>query len=416
MKNLSVAKKLFLLFCFSFVLRFAFSVFYWVDKPVTHDAQEYLLLANNLVDGKGYGYEIKEGDKVEHHERAPIYPLFLTAIISIFGDNYTAIKIIQSLIGAILPLIVYGIAAILYKEKTAWLAAFITALYPPLIWGTAEFLSECLFTTIGIYGFFLLIKYSKTDSYRDLISAAFVLLIAAHIKPVILMSLPFVALWIFLRKRTKIIQALAHTIIFGIVAFLLLIPWTIRNYIVQEKFILIASEGGITFWTGNNALAVGDGDMAANPQIKNANNLLRKQNGYPEPAKMEQIYYKEAFTFIKEQPISFITLLIKKSFYFWLPIGRSMSLFSIKHQIISHVSYFPILLLAILGLIKLLKSRKIPVIPLISMFSAMLSCVIFFPQERYRIPMTDPFLIILASYYLVIKWLSFKNEKTKENK
>lgn len=416
MKNTAVTKKLFLIFVLAFILRLAFSVFYWVDKPITHDAQEYLLLANNVVEGKGFAYEIEPGDKVEHHERAPIYPLFLAGIISIFGKSYVAIKIIQSFIAAFLPLVVFGMAKKLFNERTAITGAFLTAIYPPLIWGTAEFLSETLFTVIAIMGFYFFAKYSVSDSIADLLSASLIMMIAAHTKPVMLMGYPFILLWIFLKKRKTLPSAIKHSLIFALSALLLLIPWTVRNYVVQNKLILIASEGGITFWTGNNSLAVGDGDMAANPQIKLANNRLRQENNYPSPAEMERIYYKEAFRFIREEPLSFFILLVKKTFYFWIPVGRSMSLFSAKHQLISHLSYFPVLLFAIAALITLIRRKMTPFLPLISMFSAMIACVIFFPQERYRIPLTDPFLIILAAYFISSNYQKFTFKICKKGK
>ena len=42
-------------------------------------------------------------------------------------------------------------------------------------------------------------------------------------------------------------------------------PWTVRNLRVYDRFVLVASEGGVTFWTGNHPLARGEGDLAANP-------------------------------------------------------------------------------------------------------------------------------------------------------
>ena len=36
--------------------RLAFSLGYWVDKPLTHDEHEYLLLARNVADGRGFVY------------------------------------------------------------------------------------------------------------------------------------------------------------------------------------------------------------------------------------------------------------------------------------------------------------------------------------------------------------------------
>jgi 4-amino-4-deoxy-L-arabinose transferase-like glycosyltransferase len=414
MKRISIAEKLLVITTAALAVRLLFCAVYWVDKPITHDAREYLLLADNIVEGKGFAYEIIPGDKVEHHERAPVYPLFLAAIISIFGKNYLAIKIIQALITSLLPLIIFKTAGILFDERTGLIAAWIIALYPPLIWGTAEFLSESLFTVIAMAGFYYLARYHRSNLFKDLLIAVLYLIIAAHTKPVMLMGFPLIVLWIFFRKRKDRSPAFKHAVFYTIVSILLLVPWTVRNYAVQRKFILIASEGGITFWTGNNPLAVGDGDMAANPQIKQANNNLRKQHGYPSPAEMERIYYHEALKFIKAEPVSFISLLVKKSFYFWFPVGRSMSLFSFRHQLTSHISYFPILLLAGIAAIKLIKAGKTPVLPLISMFSAMIACVIFFPQERYRIPMTDPFLILLAAYFIAGRYSAFKEKHKRK--
>jgi len=53
-----------------------------------------------------------------------------------------------------------------------------------------------------------------------------------------------------------------------------LAPWTLRNAREYGRFVLVASEGGVTFWTGNPPLAIGEGDMAANPVIKRANAAL----------------------------------------------------------------------------------------------------------------------------------------------
>ena len=55
------------------------------------------------------------------------------------------------------------------------------------------------------------------------------------------------------------------------------LPWTIRNIRVYGRFVLVASEGGVTFWTGNHPLAVGDGDLAANPAIKRAELEFRRR-------------------------------------------------------------------------------------------------------------------------------------------
>ena len=38
------------------VLRLAFGLVYWTDKPLTHDEREYLSLADSLARGRGFTF------------------------------------------------------------------------------------------------------------------------------------------------------------------------------------------------------------------------------------------------------------------------------------------------------------------------------------------------------------------------
>ena len=84
-----------------------------------------------------------------------------------------------------------------------------------------------------------------------------------------LLFVPLSALWLIYKRRWITLAGLA----LGLV--LVLTPWTIRNINFYGHFVLVASDGGVTFWTGNNKLATGEGDMAANPHLKLANQELR---------------------------------------------------------------------------------------------------------------------------------------------
>ena len=79
-------------------------------------------------------------------------------------------------------------------------------------------------------------------------------------------------------------------------------PWTARNFEHHGRFVLVASDGGVTFWTGNNPLATGEGDMAANPHLKYANQELRARHPHLNEEQMEPIYYRESLTWIREHP------------------------------------------------------------------------------------------------------------------
>ena len=85
-------------------LRLAFALLYWVDKPLTHDEQEYLALADSLAQGRGFSYSQPASGTTAQFGRAPGYPVFL-AMIGAGSANATSapasVKIAQSLVGAL---------------------------------------------------------------------------------------------------------------------------------------------------------------------------------------------------------------------------------------------------------------------------------------------------------------------------
>ena len=70
------------------LVRLVFGVFYWVDKPLTHDEREYLALSQSIAAGNGFVYGPgHETGTAQQFGRAPAYPLFLAAIGAGAEDN-----------------------------------------------------------------------------------------------------------------------------------------------------------------------------------------------------------------------------------------------------------------------------------------------------------------------------------------
>ena len=79
----------------------------------------------------------------------------------------------------------------------------------------------------------------------------------------------------FLDNR-RYASALKRTLAGAVIA-----PWTLRNVAVHGRLVLIASEGGVTFWTGNHREAIGEGDLAANPHLTARNAGFRARHAGP---------------------------------------------------------------------------------------------------------------------------------------
>jgi hypothetical protein len=214
---------------------------------------------------------------------------------------------------------------------------------------------------------------------------------AILIRPAMLVFLPLGAIWLIARGQTR----LAATVL--LLAALVVAPWTVRNFRVHGRFVLVASEGGVTFWTGNHPLARGEGDLAANPDLKLAEIEFRRAHPGLSAEALEPLYYRDAWQWIAAHPLDWAVLLARKAFFTVVPLGPSYTLHSTRYWIASLVSYLLVLPLAILGFVRLWHSAHRPTAVLLLGSSAVLVGLIFFPQERFRIPVIDPVLILSAS-------------------
>jgi 4-amino-4-deoxy-L-arabinose transferase-like glycosyltransferase len=394
------------------LLRLAFSFLYWVDQPLTHDEREYLALARSIARGDGFTYPADEpaAGTAQQFGRAPGYPLFLAALgVSRPSDTVPArVKVAQAIVGTIGIWLVAVIAARAAGPKAGTVAAAIAAVYPPLVFIPAYAFSETLFSTVVLLTAWVLemaalkgppyeIAALKGPRHERTLAAASGALTAAAIliRPTMLFFVPLAIVWLLVSRRGT--ARVSRTLIFAAALVICIAPWTIRNARTYGRFVLVASEGGVTFWTGNHPLARGEGDLAANPALKREELAFRRSHSGLTPEQLEPLYYRDALKWIASAPGSWLKLEVRKLFYTVVPIGPSYQLHSRKYFAASAVSYVLLLLPAALGACRLAQRGRAPVPLWLMAASAILASLVFFPQERFRIPVIDPALIVSAA-------------------
>jgi 4-amino-4-deoxy-L-arabinose transferase-like glycosyltransferase len=305
------------------------------------------------------------------------------------------------MVGAIGVLVIGAYATRLAGARAGVAAAWLAAAYPPLVWYAGYALSEGVFWPIGLavaWSVDRALTPAAPGAGRLALLAGVAGGIAALVRAATVPFLGLTTLYLLWRRGPS------RAALFVAGALLVIGPWTARNYAAYGHFVLIATDGGVTFWTGNNPLSPGEGDLAANPDMKRYHATLRDRHPGLTEEQMEPIYYREAFGWIRAHPIDWLILEAKKAFYTVVPVGPSYRLHSWRYFLASVVSYGLLLPLAIAGARRLLRptgggpppGARAPGLWLLAT-SAILVCLVFFPQERFRVPVIDPTLIICAS-------------------
>jgi tetratricopeptide (TPR) repeat protein len=368
--------------------------------PLYHD-----VWAQNIAGGNWIGSSI--------FFRAPLYPYFLALVYKIFGHGYFIPRLIQHVVGSFSCILVYLLARKIYNRTTAIIASLIASTYGILIY----FESELLLDSFLVFFDALLILYllntrDNPKRYRWLIGGM-ILGLSAITRPNILFCIPFIWIWIYLsfKGRVRMKTLLGYGAIFLLGIILLVAPVTLRNYIVGKDLVLIASQGGINFYLGNNPRADGMSAIfyGADWQYRDFQFTAQKETGKTlKPSEISNFYYKKGVNFILGQPAKSLKLLLKKLYIFWnkFEVSNNQDIYFFRRYSslirILPLGFWIIGPLALTGILISFREKRRIFLPFIFVISYMATAVLFFVTARFRLPVLT-FLIIFSAF--AIYWL-----------
>jgi hypothetical protein len=377
---------------------------YWTGQPLTLDEREYLALGRSVARGEGFHYPADEPSPGTSQQfgRAPGYPAFLSLLRVKHPVDHAPrrVQIAQAALGALAVWVIAAITRRAAGPRAGVAAAAAAAVYPPLVWLPAYALSETLYSLLALGGVLALQSAADDDGAGPaLVGAGLLSAAAVLVRPAGIFFVAFAAFWLALRstpprRRTR----LGLAAVYIAAAALCLIPWMARNHRVYGRW-MIASEGGATFWTGNHPLAIGEGDLAANPDLKRADLAFRRAHPGLTPEQLEPLYYRDAFDWIAAHPARWCGLIARKAFFTIVPIGPSYGVHSPRYRIASVVSYVAALGAAIVGwrrwrgAMRMGAPVRAPAALWLAAAATLAAGLVFMPQERFRIPVIDPALI-----------------------
>ncbi|HXF48746.1 MAG TPA: tetratricopeptide repeat protein [Verrucomicrobiae bacterium] len=355
--------------------------------------------------------------------RAPLYPYLLGLVYYVFGHNYLAPRIVQYVIGALGVVLLVLLAVRLFGKKMGIVTGVIFATYASVIYFEGELLLDFLLIPLDLLIFIFLYKAKETPSPLNWLLTGLWLGLSAITRPNILILIPAVLFWIwYCFHKSEILQRqFKFAALFLIGVFLPILPVAIHNYRAEKPLVLIASQGGINFYIGNNPDADGftsmmPGRLQTNWELADIRAMAKAETGTElSSAELSDFWYKKGLEYWKSEPAAALKLLLKKTYLFFtrfeISNNQDIYLFWKNSSLIRFlpIGFWLIGPLGLLGLVFSFVNRKARFLSFFVLLYAF-SVILFFVNARFRLPVL-PFLTLFAVYAVFELWRRFREKQ-----
>lgn len=226
-------------------------VWHWREfYPLGGDENDYFNQALTLLQGRGY-VELPL-------MRPPLYTVFLALIFQLCDSQVQRVRLVQALISTgTIPLVWLWtrqlFAAAPQRERSALLAAGLTALCYTFAANATELLTETLFLAGLTLALWLIVRAGDTQRSVWALTAGLSLGALCLLRAVALPLLPLALLWLLLpRGADRSWRRFRPALVCGLAAALVIAPWTLRNLVRYDALIIIDTTGAENLWLDND--------------------------------------------------------------------------------------------------------------------------------------------------------------------
>jgi tetratricopeptide (TPR) repeat protein len=369
------------------------------DTPVV-DAQTYFQQAEQLAT------KFTLGD--EPFWQPPLYPIFLGGLHLFFGAHFYAYRLVQFTLGGLSVALLYLIGRRVFSHHIALMAGAVTAVYGPLIYFEGELLPPVLAIFLNLSLLLFLLQNKTLRRGWSCLVAGLLLGLAGLAVPSVLPFGLWLGGWIFWCRDLGVFSVrLGRVFLFALGVLAIVGSATLRNYYVGQDLVVLSWNSGLNFYIGNNP------DYPQTVTIRPGTawyNLMQrpKEAGFEKHSEQSAYFWREALSFVKQQPGAYLGILAKKMGFFWQggEIRRNTDIYFARSYspLLSALVWknglaFPFGLIApfaLLGLLLAMKDRRLRVLAAFLLIYIG-SVVAFFVTARYRLPAV-PLLILFACF------------------
>jgi hypothetical protein len=276
-----------------------------LDVVQTSDFGWYFDAARSIAAGEGFT------DKGVPTAFWPVgWPGFLAGALRLFGPHVWVGQCLNLLLSIGVIGLTAAVGRRLFPATQAWrLAVLLIAVYPNQIAYVPLLSVEIFFEFLLMLGFLLL----TAGSVRALLAAGAVFGVAALTKTQAVFVPSVLAMPLLAAGFGRWIRTVLLT---GLVMAAVILPWTVRNYVVLHEFVPVSTNGGYTLLTGNNPSAKGR-YTADDALVTSLSKDPRDQ------VAMDRVARDRALSWIAANPAGFVRLIPLKIWRLWTGDGEA---------------------------------------------------------------------------------------------
>jgi tetratricopeptide (TPR) repeat protein len=338
----------------------------------------------------------------------PLYAYFLAAVYGLFGRDFTVVRLIQAVGGALTVVLTYLLGKRVFRPSIGLLGAVLLTLYGAITFYETQMLMMWMGALLNVSALLLLLSVQPRARWSAYVAPGILLGLSALARANILLFCPIAAVWIVFVQGGM--GRWRKAAVFAAAVVVAILPATIHNYIASRDFVPVTSNAGINFYIGNNERATGIFDPPPGTDfISDATTrsyVERLMGRDMSPSEVSGYWFKRAYAFIRSDPAAELKLLARKTIMFFnafeIPQIESYDLTRRKFRIfrLLPVNFWFLGGLGILGMLFTLGRWRRYFLLYGFVFAYAFSIIIFFITARYRVQIA-PVLALFAAYSLV---------------
>jgi len=369
-------------------------------------------IARSLAEGNGFSSPFVS-DTGPTAWVAPAYPFLVAGVFKIFGV-YTLMSgwvllMLNSVFSALTCWTMFRIAEETVGLRLARWAGWFWALLPYSMYWAVRWVWETSFSAFVLsLALLLTLRLEREPRIRDWVWFGLTWGGIALANPSCLTLLPCCGLWLAWRLGQAHRPWFAGAVLSGMIFLAMLVPWTVRNYRVFDKFIPVRDNFWVEFRLGNSENANGLWMSWFHPSTDLNEFALYARVG---ELRYVELQKEKALSFVSRHPGKFAELCLRRAMWFWIGTPRSTDVPGLGG--LRNAAFLVTAVLAFWGVWLMIRDGRRGAW-LAAMFLIVYPAIYYFtfPHPRYRHPI-EPEMVIAGLYVLLVSVSGNEIRETK---